>query len=209
MKRIMLGSLCTMLFAVGFAAVVVSLGLIPFAADEPHSGFVGSLIIFAKERFLARAALMVTTPDDLASPERIRRGAGNYDAMCAACHLVPEAVDTEIRKGLYPQPPNLCLKGGDKFFEDADARRFQIIKHGVKASGMPAWSKGGMDDSAIWDLVAFLRVLPGISRAGYQSLVDASEGHTHAGLEASEHGHLAHNHGSAPHEHTGYGHHGH
>ncbi len=34
---------------------------------------------------------------------------GNYDAMCAQCHLGPGLGDSEIHKGLYPAPPNLSI----------------------------------------------------------------------------------------------------
>jgi hypothetical protein len=49
-------------------------------------------------------------PDDFGNLERVRRGAGNYDAMCINCHLAPEMPDSEIRKGLYPRPPNLVTQ---------------------------------------------------------------------------------------------------
>ncbi len=66
------------------------------------------------------------------------------------------------------------------------ARQFWIIKHGIKASGMPAWSKGGMEDEAIWDLVAFLQKLPGLTATDYKALVASSEGHSHGGLDAHD-----------------------
>jgi len=50
---------------------------------------------------------------------------------------------------------------------------------------MPAWSKGGMEDEAIWDLAAFLKVLPTLSAADYRRQVDASPGHSHAGMTES------------------------
>jgi hypothetical protein len=67
------------------------------------------------------------------------------------------------------------------------ARQFWIIKHGVKASGMPAWSRSGVDDATIWDMVALLRNLPQLSTADYAAVVAASAGHTHAGSARDEH----------------------
>lgn len=83
---------------------------------------------------------------------------------------------------------------------------------------MPAWSKGGMEDAAIWDLVALLRKMPALSKAAYEQLVATSEGHTHAGMaghtdehreaqqavgavetlsaKGSSHDHAAHQHGN-------------
>ena len=117
-------------------------------------------------------------PPDLASAERVRRGAGNYDAMCTGCHLKPGMEDSEIRKGLYPQPPNLA-KGAEA--QGDPARRFWTIKHGLKMTAMPAWSKSGVDDDTIWDMVALLQRMPSLSPGEYEGLVETSEGHTHAG----------------------------
>jgi len=104
--------------------------------------------------------------------------------MCANCHLSPGVENTEIRQGLYPIPPNLALKRDHATQSDSmAARQFWIIKHGIKASGMPAWSKGGMDDQAIWDLTAFLNVLPNLSSEQYRQHVAASDGHSHAGMD--------------------------
>jgi mono/diheme cytochrome c family protein len=73
-------------------------------------------------------------------------------------------MNSDLRKGLYPDPPNL-------FQEDIrDARRaFWTIKHGIKMSAMPAWG-GTLNDEAIWDIVAFLRQMPGMSPETYQQL---------------------------------------
>ena len=48
---------------------------------------------------------------------------------------------------------------------------------------MPAWSKSGMEDEAIWDLVAFLHVLPTLSTEKYRQIVAASDGHSHRGAD--------------------------
>jgi mono/diheme cytochrome c family protein len=48
-------------------------------------------------------------------------------------------------------------------------RAFWIIKHGIKMSAMPSWSKT-LDDAAIWDVVAFVRKLPDMTPETYQQL---------------------------------------
>lgn len=183
MKKILLGALGVL----GLGAVTVigllQAGAIDMAADTPHSPAVYRLIEWAREQSIARRAADIVPPDDLSDAGRIRRGAGNYDAMCANCHLSPGIEDSEIRKGLYPTPPNLAKPTNTADSERVDARRFWIIKHGIKASGMPAWSKGGMEDEAIWDLTAFLKILPDLSPEAYRRQVEASDGHTHRGLE--------------------------
>jgi len=89
---------------------------------------------------------------------------GPYAALCVACHLAPGVTKSDIRTGLYPHPPNLAQ-------EDTRGaqRAFWTIKHGIKMSAMPAWGKT-LDDTAIWDLVAFLQKLPALSPAAYGRL---------------------------------------
>lgn len=170
------------------------------AADKPHGPAVHRLIEWAREQSIARRAADIVPPDDLSDAGRIRRGAGNYDAMCANCHLSPGIEDSEIRKGLYPTPPNLSKPTNAADSDRTDARRFWIIKHGVKASGMPAWSKGGMEDEAIWDLTAFLKIMPSLSLEEYRRQIEASDGHSHGGLE--EHGTETENNSTAEHPHN-------
>lgn len=186
MKNILLGAFGTIGIGVGATAVLLYGGVIDVAADTPHTPAIYQLIEWTRERSIARRVDEIVPPSDLSDADRIRRGAGNYDAMCADCHLAPNAADSEIRKGLYPTPPNLAkpVVTADSIREDA--RRFWIIKHGLKATGMPAWSKGGMEDSAIWDLTAFLKVLPNLSAEQYRAQVAASDGHSHGGMNAHD-----------------------
>jgi mono/diheme cytochrome c family protein len=207
MKTIMLSILGVL--SLGALAVIglLQAGAIDMAADTPHSPAVYRLIEWAREQSIVRRAAAIVPPDDLSDAGRIRRGAGNYDAMCANCHLSPGIEDSEIRKGLYPIPPNLSKPANADDSDRTDARRFWSIKHGVKASGMPAWSKGGMEDEAIWDLTAFLKIMPSLSQEAYRRQVESSNGHTHGGLEEhstemeSKSG-AAHTHDTKPHSHN-------
>lgn len=195
MKKILSGALGMLGLGVAGTAALIQIGVLDFAADTAHSPVVHRLIDWAREKSIARRATDIAVPADLADAGRIRRGAGNYDAMCAGCHLAPGVEDSEIRKGLYPTPPNLARPIVDS--SSTDARRFWIVKHGIKGSGMPAWSKGGMDDAAIWDLTAFLKVLPSLSPDEYRRQVEASDGHSHRGID----GHGIEQKTELPHEH--------
>lgn len=186
--------------AAGGAAVVYS-GWLDVAADTPHGPLVYRLLAEARERSIARRSGAIQVPADLDDSGRQRRGAGNYAAMCAGCHLAPGVMDSEIRRGLYPTPPDLARPA--EGIDTGVARRFWIIKHGIKATAMPAWSKGGMEDAAIWDLVAFLDRLPDLGPEQYRDLVAASPGHAHAGLEPEASGQdgRGHDHGHGGHDH--------
>lgn len=209
MKQFLLGAASVISLGAIAGYGLIQSGGIDFAADSPHSSGITKFIDWAREQSITKQAKVVVPPSDLASEERIRRSAGNYEAMCVGCHLSPGVEDSEIRKGLYPSPPNLSLASAASDEQDADARRFWIIKHGIKGSGMPAWAKGGMDDEAIWDLTAFIKVLPKLSAAEYQARVAASEGHSHAGMEPpasasslpKPHNHDSHSHSQHKHSH--------
>lgn len=193
MRNIIVGALTTIAIGATLVTLIVISGSIDPGADTPHSPAVFRALELARETAVARRAAQVAVPNDLTDPERVRRGAGNYAAMCVSCHLAPAMPDSEIRQGLYPQPPNLAAPASAKPSDQAAARRFWIIKHGIKASAMPAWSKGGMDDAAIWDLVAFLATLPALDKTQYDQLVASSDGHSHAATEG--HGQNADGHG--------------
>ena len=160
-------------------------GIVDVGADTPHSSFTYQALTFARERAIASRTGDIQVPADLADPERVRRGAGNYAAMCVNCHLSPEAPDSEIRKGLYPTPPNLSEKPTSPPSRDA-ARDFWIIKHGIKMSAMPAWGKTHTDEQ-MWNMTAFIRKMPGMTAAQYQALggkpPEEDEDHMHAGTE--------------------------
>ena len=185
------------------ATAAVSLGVYNVAADDPHSRPVYALLETARERSIEVRAAKLQVPTNLDDPERIRQGAGNYNAMCVTCHLSPDAAATEMSKGLYPAPPNLSKH------PVGPAEAFWVIKHGIKASGMPAWG-GSMDDEFIWNMSAFLQKLPKLDKAGYQALVASSDGHSHGGGETGGHSHGeeagADHHGGGDSEEMGDGH---
>lgn len=184
MKQFFTGVVATLGVAVAVGAGVVYSGLFDISADTPHSPLVHRLIETTREQAIERRARDVTAPVNLSDAERVRRGAGNYAAMCVECHLAPGKANSEIRMGLYPAPPDLARPA--RAPENVAARQFWIIKHGIKATGMPAWSKGGIEDEAIWDMVAFLQRMPALTPEQYLALVESSDGHSHGGLHGAE-----------------------
>ena len=91
------------------ATAAVSLGVYNVAADDPHSCPVYALLETARERSIEVRAAKLQVPTNLDDPERIRQGAGNYNAMCVTCHLSPDAAATEMsisspRTGPAPSP---------------------------------------------------------------------------------------------------------
>lgn len=162
-------------------AVVLALGAIGFvylgayniAADEPHTPLVYSMLDTLRHRSIAVRAQGIVPPNDLNSPTRISTGAGLYTEMCSGCHLGPGVEPSEMSKGLYPQAPELAREGQRL----SPAEQFWMIKHGVKLSAMPAWGKTH-PDPLMWDMVAFVRKLPGMTPEEYKRIIaSAPEDH--------------------------------
>jgi len=177
--------LLLILAACASLAVFVRITAYDIGADQPHGPLLRGLLEALRERSIADRAQYINPPRDLADHERARRGAGHYDSMCADCHLAPGRPDSAMRKGLYPQPQNLTQGGRGSSANDPErsaARQFWIIQHGIKMTGMPAWSEG-LDNQATWDIVALLQLLPNLSPEEYAALVDVGEGPAHAVTE--------------------------
>ena len=138
-------------------------GVYNIGADEPHWPVVLTALEKVRERSIESRASSIIVPN-LKDEQLILKGAGQYAAMCVECHLAPGKKDSEIRPGLYPQPPNLALTRVDPRVV------FWAVKHGIKMSGMPAWGRGH-DDATLWSLVAFVNQMPGMSPAAYKDIV--------------------------------------
>ena len=179
-RKLTIGFVVLIVLALAAGAYVWS-GLYNIGADDPHMRATYTLLETLRDRSIEARASQLTVPD-LSDPAKITQGAGNYNAMCVGCHLAPGVSETELSKGLYPAPPNL----GKELIESAHA--FWVIKHGIKASGMPAWGKS-MDDAFIWNMAAFLQKLPSLDAAQYQAMVGKSGGHSHGGGETGGHEH--------------------
>lgn len=150
------------LFVVCIAAYIYA-GQYDVGADTPHWRTTFKLLELIRGRSIEARIKDIQVPD-LISSELVLKGAGQYAAMCANCHLAPGITDSEIRPGLYPQPPNLSEVPIDPRVA------FWVTKHGLKMSAMPAWGLGH-DDPTLWSIVAFVSKLPGMTEQEYKALV--------------------------------------
>jgi mono/diheme cytochrome c family protein len=144
-------------------ALFVESGIYNIGADDHHTKATLTLITQLRDRSI-QARLGSIQPQLVATPAMIQSGAEHYAALCAGCHLAPGVTKSDLRTGLYPHPPNLAQEDLQE-----SRRTFWIIKHGIKMSAMPAWGKT-LDDAAIWDVVALVRKLPGMTPEDYQQL---------------------------------------
>ena len=148
--------------AVGSVAFIYS-GTYNIGADNHHTQLVATALQTLRERSIQVRSANLVLPK-LDDEQLVLKGAGQYAAMCTNCHLAPGMKDSEIRPGLYPQPPNLSQTRIDP------KEAFWVIKHGIKMSAMPAWGSSH-DDDTIWSMVAFLQKLPDLSPAQYKAIV--------------------------------------
>lgn len=175
-------------FALLAGGLFIYSGVYPMGADSRHHPVTYWLLETLRERSIARAASDLRVPSEISTPARLLAGGADYNDMCAGCHLQPGVTENDFTLGLYPAPPSLIQTADQHDHSHATVageddhalkRQFWIIKHGIKASGMPAWGPGH-DDERVWNMVAFLQRLPELSTDQYQILTardNSSEGH--------------------------------
>ncbi len=135
------------------AAVLVGwFGFYNVSAKDKHWEITNKVMEFVRERSIEVRTDDIVVPKNLTDKKMITKGAKNYDAMCAQCHLSPVKQPTELSQGLYPEPP--------VFHENIHASHdpksmFWIIKNGIKLTGMPAWGDFHTEQQ-MWQMVAFL-----------------------------------------------------
>ncbi|HTH43750.1 MAG TPA: cytochrome c [Oxalicibacterium sp.] len=112
-------------------------------------------------RFHARKVLVPPLNQDMA-----RKGARLYAEHCVQCHGAPGVAPAGIGMSMQPVPGPLVDAEG----KWQDRELYWIVRHGIKMSGMPAWEFRLADDE-IWQLVAFVRKMPGMSPAEYANQV--------------------------------------
>ncbi|MFO0609846.1 MAG: c-type cytochrome [Polyangiales bacterium] len=156
------------LAALGLAvagALVTLSGVVPIRASGGHFRAVTWFLEVAMRRSIATHAAG-HTPPALDDPALVLKGAGHYELACRSCHGSPLVPTSRLARAMLPPPPDLRFAAPHW---DA-AELFEIVKHGIKFTGMPAWPTQRRDDE-VWAMVAFLRALPGLRAEGYRRLV--------------------------------------
>jgi mono/diheme cytochrome c family protein len=168
-------------------------GFYNVAADEEHWSITADLLGAVRRTSIERHARQVKPPN-LDDPQFVRSGAVHYEQMCAMCHLAPGLAETDLRRGLYPKPPDLTEARIDP------AAAFWVIKHGVKMSAMPAWGTSH-DDETIWSIVAFVQQLPRLTSDDYKAMFAKTSDTSSASVQPAERATAGHSHGSHKHSH--------
>ena len=155
----------SMLLGLAAAAIVVLSGAIPLNASGGHWAITNWLLDFAKRRSMATHSIGITVPR-LDDPRQVQAGAARYEVGCRSCHGAPGWPAPALPAHMTPHPPNLQQQVARW---DA-AELFTMVRHGIKFTGMPAWPAPTRDDE-VWEIVAFLRILPNLDRTAYARMV--------------------------------------
>jgi mono/diheme cytochrome c family protein len=162
----------------GFLAYIYS-GAYSVAATKQNPGWIDWIVRTTRSHSISARVDNVKVPQNLNTAHRIAVGAKHYAAMCAVCHLAPGVKHSETRAGLNPRPPNLPKIA--KYLKPKQA--YWAIKNGIRMTAMPAWGVTHSDEK-LWDIVAFVEALPGMSPKRYKALSAGGEAeHRHHGNE--------------------------
>ena len=171
MRTVIASLLIAGLLVVLGAGALIYAGVYDVAATTPHWPIAAAIIETARVHSIKVRAADIAVPPGLDDPAKVLIGVEHYAAHCAVCHGAPGVPKGDIARGLYPSPPDLAKTA--PLYKPAEL--FWIVKHGIKMSGMPAWSDHSEEE--LWATVAFLEKLTGMSEQDYASLVVASGAH--------------------------------
>ncbi len=168
--RKIIGTLAALVVAgvLGGAAFAYS-GLYDIGASAPHWPITYRILETVRDRSIEAHAAGISAPANLGDEGRILAGAVHFATHCAVCHAAPGVEAEDLTQGMYPKPPELTH--ASKHFTPGEL--FWILKHGIKMSAMPSWADHG--DDQLWNAVAFLEKLPGMTPDSYKQLLTAAK----------------------------------
>jgi len=149
-----------------FAGLFVYFGWYDVSATRPHTAPVHRLLDIALARSVAVRADNIPIPD-LSDNTRIQNGFELFRAHCVQCHGAPGLAPEPYALGLNPAPAALVASARERSASEI----FWIVREGIKMTGMPAW-RYRLTDTQMWDVVAFMGVLPTLSPLEYRDWDD-------------------------------------
>jgi mono/diheme cytochrome c family protein len=163
--RPVLGTLAVVA-AVGAAAALITIhgGLYNVSATEQHTAPVYWALEAGMRNAVKRRSGGITAPE-LSDSALVRRGLVLHREACVQCHGAPGVPPGDAGKGLLPVPNNLAQTAR----EWSAAEIYWVTKHGLKMTGMPAWGMRFVDDD-LWAIVAFVKHLPRLTAAEYETM---------------------------------------
>ncbi len=183
MMKFLYGFVAAILLAFIAGIVLIFSGAYNVAADKEHTRIAKWILGTAMTNSVKAHADAVAPPrfDD---EEHAREGYRIFDEMCVQCHGAPGKRRGEVGLGLRPEPPELS-EVADRW---SPAELLWIVKHGIIATGMPAFGSTHTEGE-LWDLVAFVRKLPGMTAEQYRALEEGARAPHEHGQHEHQHGH--------------------
>ncbi len=164
MKTVVLTVLVLVVVVVAGTLFIAYSGTINVAADHKDPAVVDWFLSTTSDHSVERRAEDIAVPD-LSGDGMVAEGAGHYRRMCVGCHGAPGLEASPVAMGLNPEAPSLASQDAP-----AAAEEFWVVKHGIRMTGMPGFGTTH-SDAEIWDIVAFLQRLKGMSAADYSTFV--------------------------------------
>ncbi len=152
MSKFVAGIIITLLVIFVGSFIYLHYGFMDLSADAPYHKvevfYVSGMLDRWAERYGPKTPNPVQPTDD-----NLIGGVRIYKSDCAVCHGSPQNPIAEIGHSLYPRVPQFMK---DPPSDMTEGMIYQITKHGVARTGMPAWSKN-LSDTDIWKVTAFLK----------------------------------------------------
>jgi mono/diheme cytochrome c family protein len=148
---------------------VIEGGLFDATASKPHYPLVGWATHAAFISSVKARAGDIQAPTHFSRAESLA-GFRQYEGDCVMCHGAPGVARQAWVQGLTPTAPYLL----DASRRWSPTQLYWIVGQGIKMTAMPAW-RATRTQGQVWDLVAFLEVLPYLSAKDYARMRAARE----------------------------------
>ena len=139
------------------ALIVIAMTRFNLTALHPPGPTETRLAVLAKRSIIRRASRDGIPPRP--SKASVDTGATQYGLDCSVCHGNDGRAQTPLGDSMYPRVADLTSKQVQSY---SDQELYWIIQNGIRFTGMPGFSKVETADH-IWDLVIYVRTLPGES----------------------------------------------
>ena len=150
MKPFLYGVVATLFGLIVGGYFYLTGGHVNIAADQRPGFFERRLAMRAMDAAVERRAPDLKNPVP-PTEENLVSGAKLYLDHCAGCHGVPSNPASEFSRSFNPPVPNFFKRAPDM----PDHENFYITQHGIRWTGMPAWT-GILTDDQIWKIVTFM-----------------------------------------------------
>lgn len=140
---------------VGILILFLSFFTVRSALETP-SGLAVAIADLGKELYIVPSDVKNKQNPEVAKPNAVANGQQVYASHCAICHGVDGKGKTVIGQNLFPPAADLT---GQYVQSKSEGYLYWITLSGLPHTGMPGW-KRVLSEAEIWQVVAYLRVLP-------------------------------------------------